>query len=292
MISSGTIGSMDNPIQVEDDNAVYDPALLRLTAVRQNENLKALIELHHTLKAGEEILHKKHARLNEYQEDLLADNAILKDKQERVNEKNIKMTRLALKVQQECEDRLSSAKKDLETAKENSRDLQESEWEYRRQEEIESPEESKDTSPENTDDEDEDNGSADGESSGDDYDAMGSETERDIQEVVRDYTVNGVTPDIGMPPRVDRPTRGQGRRMARAAKVREEIMKRVGERKWNRSYGQYWDGAWAGCLLKERGDKDSFHRVSQDPNRFRRSVRRMALRTQQKSKEYARRTRR
>jgi hypothetical protein len=292
MISNGSTGSEANPIQIEDDNAVYDPALLRLTAMRQNENMNALIALHHNLKDGEEIQRRKHIMLTDYQEDLLADQAILKEKQERVNENNIRMTRLALKVQQECEDRLSSAQKDLEKAKENTRNLQESEWEYRQHEEMESPEESKDTSPENTDGDDEDNGSADGESSGDDFDAMGSETERDIEEVVRDYTVNGVNPDIDMPPMVNRPTRDRRQRMARAAKVREQIVKRVGERKWNRSFGQYWDGAWAGCLLKERGEKDSFHRVSKDPNRYRRSVRRMALRTQQKSKEYARKTRR
>jgi hypothetical protein len=292
MNSNGSTGSAANPIQIEDDNTVYDPALLRLTAMRQNENMNALIALHHNLKDGERIQHTKHAMLTDFQENLLNDQAVLKEKQERVNKSNIKMTRLALKVQQECEDRVSSAQKDLEKAKENTRSLQESEWEYRRHEEMESSEESKDTSPENSDGDEEDSGSADGESSGDDFDAMGSETERDIDEVVRDYTVNGVTPDISKPPMVDRPTRERRQRMVRVARVREGIMKRIGERKWNRSFGQYWEGAWAGCLLKERGERDSFHRVSKDPNRYRKSVRRMALRTQQKTKEYARKARR
>jgi hypothetical protein len=292
MASNGSTGSVANPIHVEDDDTVYDPAALRLTARRQNEHMNALIALHHNLKGGERSQHRRHAMLISFQEDLLNDQAILKEKQERVNKSNIKMTRLALKVQQECEDRLSSAQKDLEKAKENARSLQESEWEHRRHEEMESSEESKDTSPEDSDGDEKDSGSADGESSGDDFDAMGSETERDIEEVVRDYTENGVTPDIGKPSVVDRPTRKRRQRMEQVARVREEIMRRIGERKWNRSFGQYWDGAWTGCLLKERGERDSFHRVSKDPNRYRKSVRRMALKTQQKTRDYARKARR
>jgi hypothetical protein len=292
MNSNGSTGSAANPIQIEDDNTVYDPAVLRLTAVRQNENMNALIALHHNLKDGERIQHRKHAMLTDFQEDLLNDQAVLKEKQERVNKSNIKMTRLALKVQQECQDRLASANKDLETATDNASSLQASEWEYRRREVMESSEENKDTSSEGSEGDEEDNGPADGESSEDDFEAMESETEADIEEVVRDYTKKGVRPIISKPSKVHQPTQGQRRRMAQVAKVREEIMKRIGERKWNRSFGQYWDGAWAGCLLKERGERDSFHRVSRDPNQVRKSVRRMALKTQQKARDYARKARR
>jgi hypothetical protein len=292
MASNGSTGSLANPIHIEDDDTVYNPAALRLRAVQQNDNMNVLIQLHHTLKNGEAIQNRRHAMLTDFQEDLLVDQGMLKVDQERVNRSNIKMTRLALKVKQECQDRLASAKKDLETATDNASSLQASEWEYRRQEVMESSEENKDTSSEGSEGDEEDDGPADGESSEDDFEAMGSETEADIEEVVRDYTKKGVRPIISKPSKVHQPTQRQRRRMAQVAKVREEIMKRIGERKWNRSFGQYWDGAWAGCLLKERGERDSFHRVSRDPNQVRKSVRRMALRTQQKARDHARKARR
>jgi hypothetical protein len=289
MDSKDSGDSVDDPIYIVDD-VVRNPEELKLCAVRQAQHLDVLMGLSLNIAEGREILRRKAIRLNEHEEDILADNAVLAESQKRVAKINASLTRQALRAQQACEDRLSLAKRDLVMAKENVRDVTEEMWEYRHQEGLDSSEESKDTSPDEAGDEEEDDGTLEGDSTDGEYDAMGSETERDIREVVDEYTVDGVAPDLGRPPKIARPTRSQRQQMARVARRREEIVRIAGKRKWDRSFSQYWEGAWAECLLREDVEEDSSNRISRDPNRQRRAVRRMAKRAQQKTKEFAQNT--